>query len=137
LKIHGLDINSIEAVDFIKAYQEFKASLDRWIDKYNKRDKLYVFGYNVRFDMDFVRSWFMRCGDKYMGSYFFFPPIDVMNSVAQWSFHNNTRADFKNFKLATVADFLNIEVDEEKLHDAMGDVRLTIEVMKKIGIIGG
>lgn len=136
MEINGVDINDPAAVDHMKGYSLFKEQLDQWVDKYNRRDKFHVFAYNARFDIEFVRSWFMRCGDKYMGSYFFFPPIDVMNSVAMWAFSTGKRSELKNMKLETVASFLGIEA-KEGYHDAMFDVNITIEIMKRLGLVKG
>lgn len=36
----------------------------------------------------------------------------------------------ENFKLATVAKFMGINVDEEALHDAFYDIYLTREIYK-------
>jgi len=37
-----------------------------------------------------------------------------------------------DFKLKTVAQFLGIEIDESKLHDAVYDIKLTREIYKLI-----
>lgn len=40
----------------------------------------------------------------------------------------------KDFKLATVAAFLGIEIDQSKLHDASYDLMLTYEIYKLINV---
>ena len=40
----------------------------------------------------------------------------------------NSRYEFKNFKLITVAKAAGIEIDPNKLHDAMYDVNITKEL---------
>ena len=40
------------------------------------------------------------------------------------------RAKLVDFKLKTVAQYLGIEIDESKLHDAEYDIYLTIEIFK-------
>jgi hypothetical protein len=37
-----------------------------------------------------------------------------------------------NFKLATVAAHMGIEVDQESLHDSLYDVSLTIELFERL-----
>ena len=44
------------------------------------------------------------------------------------------RYEMKNFKLATVAKFMGVNVDDEALHDAFYDIYLTKEIYKIIGV---
>ena len=68
-------------------------------------------------------------GDKYYGSYFWHPPICVMNMAAQKLAHR--RADLPNFKLTTVAEAIGVAC-EGNAHDATYDITLTREVYKKL-----
>jgi len=43
-----------------------------------------------------------------------------------------TRSQFPNFKLMTVAKYIGIEVDESRAHDAMYDIEVTKEILKRI-----
>jgi len=105
--------------------------LTKYVSPYNKRDKFFFIAYNAGFDMDFLRSWFKKCGDKYgIGSWCWFPYIDIMTLAIV--FIMGGRASMSNFKLATVADKLSIVHGEERLHDALYDVRLARKLYKKI-----
>lgn len=105
------------------------------VDKFNKKDKFFFAGYNARFDYDFLRSWFEKNGDPYFGSWFFFPPIDVMNLAAFALMEH--RAELPNFKLGTVAEYLGVTPQEGNLHDALVDIETTIKIVNKLkGILG-
>lgn len=112
-------------------YGEFIDLLSSKVDRYNKKDKFTFVGYNSRFDCDFLRAWFTKCGNPFFGSYFFFPPIDVMNLAAHTL--QSDRHTLLNFKLGTVAAHLGIAIPEgEALHDAMTDIRLTMQIEQEL-----
>ena len=120
----------------IKAYPSPKmihtdliSFLGQFCDKYNARDKMIFSGYNAKFDQDFLREWFRKCGDNYFGSWFWSPPMDVM-SIAIMRIKEK-RPLMPNFKLGTVAKELGIEFKESELHDALCDIRLTMAIYKK------
>ena len=113
-----------------EVYQKFVGMLGNYCDKYDKTDKFFFIGYNARFDYDFCRSWFEKLSDKYFGSWFYFPPIDVMNSAIVELMKE--RHLLENFKLGTVCNHFGITVKAENLHDADVDIKLTQELFKKI-----
>ena len=112
-----------------EVYKELVAMLGRYVDKFNKRDKFFLVGYNnASFDNQFLRGFFLQNGDNYFGSWFWSNSIDVMVLASQ---HLATcRHDMENFKLATVAKFMGINVNDEALHDAYYDIYLTREIYK-------
>ena len=130
----ALEINNItreQMATFEKpavAYNNFIRLLDTYVDKYDRSDKFHFIGYNTMFDSDHVRAWFEKNGNVYFGSYFFFPPIDVMGMAA--IHFMQTRGSMQDFKLLTVARALGLEVDETKLHDARYDIALTREMFQ-------
>lgn len=129
--VYRRDGKIIEEVEITKDfYSSFKDYLDTFVNKYDKVDKLYVLGYNVRFDIDFLRNLWLANGDKYFGSYFYNPPIDVMNLCAYKLM--GSRRQPKNFKLGEIARFLNVRVNEDKLHSALYDATITKNVYNKI-----
>lgn len=130
LEVQGRTMEEIMAYpDQKKAYKEFVALLGRFCNKYDKQDKLFMFGYNVQFDAEFLRTWFERNDDKYYGSWFWNPPIDVM-SIAALALMQD-RVSLPNFKLGTVAEHL-LGPAPEGLHDALADVYLTRSVLLKL-----
>jgi len=112
-------------------YRKFIALLQKYVDKYNKTDKFFLVGYNnAAFDNQFLRGFFLQNNDQYFGSWFWANSIDVM--VLASSKLADRRAEMENFKLSTVAKFIGIKIEEEKLHDAMYDIYLTREVYKLV-----
>lgn len=105
--------------------KEFESLLAKHCNKFDKSDKFHWVGYNADFDMRFVRAWFSKLGDSYFGSWFWFPPLDVM-SMAAWCLQGE-RHRLPNFKLGTVADHLGLKPAGD-LHDAMADINLTWEI---------
>lgn len=104
-------------------YGQFTAMLGKYVDKFNKKDKFFLAGYNnAPFDNQFLRAWFLQNGDKYFGSWFWSNSIDVM--VLATPYLAGKRAEMENFKQGTVAKALGIQIDENQLHDALYDIRV-------------
>lgn len=112
-----------------EVFMEFCKLLSKYVDKYNPEDKLIQVGYNVKFDNEVLRQWFIDCGDSYFGSWFWSNCIDVMSDASRVL--ANVRPYMTNFKLSSVAEMLGAKVQFDMLHDAMEDVYLTFEVLKK------
>ena len=132
LKVSGVTLEQINAYpDMNIVYNQIKAMLSKYINKYDKYDKFFLVGYNnAPFDNQFFRAFFVQNNDNYFGSYFWSSAIDVMVLAANHL--KNTRHTMENFKLKTVADILGVTVDESKLHDAMYDIYLTRAIYRKI-----
>jgi len=127
LEVNGLSretLNTFPESNIV--FPQFTSIISKYVDKYNRNDKFHFIGFNARLDDDFLRSWFKKCGDNYYGSFFFWPAIDVANIAAKELMAECSKLE--NFKLATVAKYVGIEVDDTKLHDSMYDVRLTREL---------
>lgn len=104
-------------------YGRFTAMLGKYVDKFNKKDKFFLAGYNnASFDNQFLRAWFLQNNDKYFGSWFWSNCFDVM--VLATPFLAAKRAEMENFKQGTVAKALGIPVDDSKLHDALYDIQI-------------
>lgn len=99
-----------------------------YINKYDPEDKFIFIAYNAPFDYGFLRSFFKKCGDKYFGSYFHYPPLDVMQMALMYLIH--VRHKMPNFRLFTVARELGIPMDEKLAHGAMYDISITREMFK-------
>ena len=114
-----------------QVYTQLVAMLSKYVNKFDKTDKFHLVGYNNRgFDDNFLRGFFLQNGDNYFGSWFWADSIDVL--VLASTFLADRRAELKNFKLATVADFLGIDTTAGKLHDASFDIFVTKAVFNHI-----
>ena len=134
LEVNKITREEIATFDEPKiVYNKFLPILNANCDQYNKQDKMFFVGYNARFDYDFMRSWFEKNSNQYFGSYFFFPPIDVMN-IAIFNCIRE-RHLLENFKLATVADHLKVSCEGE-FHDALKDIIVTKNIFMKYLEIG-
>lgn len=123
------DINTY--MTFKDGYIELIRILSKYIDKYNKQDKFFLVGYNnASFDNQFLRAFFVQNGDNYFGSLFWSSPIDVFVLASEKLM--NERHLMTDFQQGTVAKYLGIHVDENRLHDAVYDVEIMIEIYKKI-----
>ena len=112
-------------------YPQVEKMLDKYVSKFDKKDKFFMVGYNVSgFDNVFFRDFFERNGNKYFGSYFWSVPLDVMIK-AQFKLVLQ-RDEMPDFKQGTVAKQLGIPVDDEKLHDATYDIDICHEIFKKV-----
>lgn len=106
-----------------EVYAQFVAMLDKYVDRFNKKDKFFLAGYNnASFDNQFLRAWFVQNNDKYFGSWFWSNSIDVM--VMATPYLADKRSEMENFKQGTVAKTLEIQVDDSKLHDALYDIQV-------------
>lgn len=131
LKVNGFTRQQIAGFPSPKSvYSQFTTLLGKHVHKFNRSDKFLMIGYNSRFDSDAIRAWFEKLGDVYFGSWFWFPPIDVMN-MAAWNLRDR-RVSMPNFKLHTVAKALAIDVKEESLHEARYDIDLTKRILEKL-----
>ncbi len=129
LAVSNLTIADLETRELSEndAYGKFIKIIANHCDKYNKKDKIYLCGYNnAAFDNQFLREFFLRQGDNYFGSWFWSNSLDVM--VFASMLLSRKRAEMENFKLKTVAKAVGIEVDEAQLHDALYDVKLTKQI---------
>jgi len=131
LEVHGHSFGQLQGFpDPKNTHSAFTNFLGGYIDKFNRIDKFIVIGYNVRFDIDFLREWFIKCGDQYFGSWFRFPPIDVMN-LAAYIIAERDEGQPDNYKLETIANHFGFDTSTIDLHDAMADIRLTKDLFDK------
>lgn len=116
---------------FEAGYKEFMGIIEKHVDRFNKKDKFHLVGYNNRaFDDNFLRGLLRQNGNEYFGSYFWSDSIDVL--VLSSYFLEARRVELPNFKLSTVAAHMGITVEESKLHEAGYDIDLTHLIMDKI-----
>jgi len=131
LEVNNLTVEMIqEFPPASESYQAFCAILEKHVNKFERTDKMMFVAYNAQFDAGFTRAWFKKLGDNYFGSWFFTPPMDVMVLAAHHL--ELERHKLSNFKLATVAEHLGIQIETDNLHDALYDVKLCCEVFLRL-----
>lgn len=132
LEVGGVTEEQIKAYPPMgQIYNEIVAMLGKYVDKYNRKDKFYLVGYNnASFDNQFFRAWFIQNGDKYFGSWFWANCMDVM--VMATPYLADKRGEMENFKQGTVAKTLGIEIDDSKLHDAKYDIEVCRAIYDKV-----
>ena len=114
-----------------EAYEGLTAFLGAYIDRYDKRDKAWLVGFNSRsFDDPFLRLLFERCGDTFFGSWFWSDTLDVLVLASEYLLERRSR--MPSFKLHRVASELGIMIDEDRLHDALYDVELTRQIYRVV-----
>ncbi len=110
-------------------YNQFIKLLSKYIDRYDKKDKFFLVGYNnASFDNNFLREWFKQNNDQYYGSWFWPNSLDVYVLATQKFLRE--RCEMNDFKLKTVSKCAGIEVDESRIHDAIYDIKITKELYK-------
>lgn len=128
LKVSGVTESQIKAYPpQSAAHKQLLDVMAKYVDKYDKKDKFYLAGYNnASFDNQFLQAFFRQCGDDYMMSWFWAGSHDVMvmASVAL----AERRQTLKDFKLVTIAQELGIQVDAERLHDGLYDIEITRQI---------
>lgn len=114
-----------------EVYDAFVRMLSKYVNKYDKKDKFFLVGYNnASFDNSFLKAFFVQNGDTYFYSWFWVNSIDVMVLATQ---HLLTkRHTMPDFKQETVARTLGIQIEPEKLHDASYDIQLTKAIYKRL-----
>lgn len=132
LDVAGVTLEQVQSYQPMEeGYRQLVGILSKYMNKFDKRDKMYLVGYNnAGFDNNFLRALFTQCGDKYFGSWFYPNCMDVYVMVTP--FLMGVRNDMENFKLMTVARTMGIEIDENKLHDATYDIELTRDIFYRI-----
>ena len=134
IHLEALEVNGRTPEELLKfphpsiGLRALKTRLSRYVDKYNPSDKMIVAGYNVAFDADFLRQLYLSLGDKYYGSWFFSPMLDVYTYVAEAVAKKKLR--LPNYKLVTVCKAFNIEA--EGAHDAKVDIEITRQLYYKL-----
>lgn len=116
---------------FSEGYRAFLGHIAKYVNKYDRSDKMFLAGYNVAaFDVPFLRGLFLQNGDTYFGSWFWSVPIDVI--VLAQTLLMDERNGMENFKQGTVAKYLGIEVDDSKLHDALYDIEICHKIYQEV-----
>ena len=126
LEINGLTVEQIKTFDSPEKVHRMTTQLfGRFVNKYDKTDKFYPAGYNVDFDIRFLKNFFLKNHDNYFGSWFNYRRIDPLPILYFMQYAG--LIDLPDYKLATVCAHFNIELDA---HDAGSDITATRKLIK-------
>ena len=102
--------------------------LDRYVFKFNKKDKFFPVGQNINFDVSFLFEFCKKCAFNYIGSYLDYHKADTMDLLMVLMV--NKKLPVGNIKLENACKYFDIELFDA--HDAMADIRATRLLWKKL-----
>ena len=124
-KITESELHGYPAPDIV--YAQIVKLFGKYVNKFNKKDKMILCGYNTTFDAEMMRMWFKKNGDNYFYSYVFGGKLDVMSTVMGYSLTCNV--EFQDHKLATTCAHFGIDAN---FHDALDDIKATRALYYKV-----
>lgn len=128
LKINGVTKEQLEGYPKPQSiYKQLISTMEPYVNRYDNADKFFPVGYNVKFDVGFLETFFKRNNDMYYGSWFNRYTIDPFEMVKYM--YAIGKLDLPNLKLETVCNHFGIKI---KAHDAMSDIIATRELFKII-----
>lgn len=102
--------------------EDLKETLSLYVDRYNKADKFIVAGHNVNFDMRFLQELFLREGDKYMGAWFDWSVVNLLDILHLWRMFAPVGTHDPGKKLTDIAREFGVEY---LAHDSLDDIKTT------------
>ncbi|HUV12052.1 MAG TPA: 3'-5' exonuclease [Acidobacteriota bacterium] len=130
LEVNGLDPKKVEAwPPESEMYEKLIGIVNTFVNRFDKTDKFVIGGFNVGFDVEFLRAMFKRQKDKYFGAWFAFQFIDPA-SIVRFIQYAGAMDEFARMKLTDLAKYF--QVDRPDAHDALADIEMTIDVVRKM-----
>lgn len=124
--VHGI------TVDQMRTFQTPQAMIEKFIDYVSQFNvKFVISGYNSNFDKSFLGSFFAKNGRTREYSKLF---LNEVRDVYARAKAVKSQLKSTKFKLVNLAEEFGIEI---KAHDALSDIRATIEVDKKLSALIG
>ena len=113
-----------------EAFTSFLSLISKYVDLEDWNQRVIPVGYNVSFDLDFLRAWFTYNNSASLFSKnVFFPGIDVMYLASYYLL--GERSKMRNFQLSTVYERL-LNKPLSNAHNAMADIDATREILNVI-----
>lgn len=130
LKVNGITREEMKTFDPPDiALDKLLTFFSKYVNKFDKKDKFYFAGYNVKkFDIPFLEQFFIKCGDDYFWSWFQPQKLDVFDAIHFFYMAGYFR-DCENLKLSTIANKMDIPLNA---HDAKSDIMATRAICYKL-----
>lgn len=129
LEVTGMTLDIINSYQEPKeAFEEIESIFEKYCDKFDKNDKFILAGQNIKFDFQKLYEFYVRLGNKYLGSWINFKLMFATLAVIQALQLVNKLPVLENNKLITWCNHFNIKL--ENAHDALADIRATRELAK-------
>jgi DNA polymerase III epsilon subunit-like protein len=122
LSISGVTIEDLQGYERSSyCFKEFCNILTKYVNTDDKKDVFMIAGYNVSFDVGFIKDWFREVGlyDSYK-DLFHYKNLDVFPLVI--TLKHLGLIDTVDDKLKTVCKHFNIQID---VHNALSDIQAT------------
>ena len=129
LEVTGMTLDIINSYQEPKeGFEEIESIFEKYCDKFDKNDKFILAGQNIKFDFQKLYEFYVRLGNKYLGSWINFKLMFDSLAVIQALQLVNKLPVLENNKLITWCNHFNIKL--ENAHDALADIRATRELAK-------
>lgn len=130
LKVNGYTKEQIDSFEEpVAVYRKLVTILNKYVNRYDKKDKFYLLGQKIDFDNRFMEEWFKKCGDQYFYSYRHYGMVDLISLTTMMEVCGLYKG--VNKKLETVAKEFGIDTSSLQLHNALNDIKVTREVFHK------
>ncbi|MDD5360481.1 MAG: 3'-5' exonuclease [Sulfurovaceae bacterium] len=123
LEINGRTLEEIE--HFPNSDDQLQKFVD-FLSNHTVEDKLQVSGYNVDFDIGFIKDWFSSCDGKF-SDFFNYKTLDVLSLVRHIEYMDIT--DFDSHSLSDACAYFEIPLIA---HDALNDIKATYRLHEEI-----
>ena len=129
LEISKVSIEDLESYDRVSyCFKELMKKLVKYVNVNDKNDCFVIAGYNVAFDIGFIKEWFKEMGlqDSYK-DLFHYKSLDVFSLV--FALRHIGLNSAENDKLETMCNYFGIEIEA---HNALSDIEATKKLYELI-----
>lgn len=129
LEISKVSIEDLESYDSSSyCFKELMKKLVKYVNVNDKNDCFVIAGYNVAFDIGFIKEWFKEMGllDSYK-DLFHYKSLDVFSIVFALRLLGLNSAE--NDKLETICNYFDIGIEA---HNALSDIEATKKLYELI-----
>jgi DNA polymerase-3 subunit epsilon len=131
---YALEISKVTIDDLVGydrasyCFKELMKKLTKYVNVNIKEDVFVIAGYNVAFDIGFLKEWFKEMGlqDSYK-DLFHYKSLDVFSLVFNLRHLGLNSAE--NDKLETMCNYFDIQIDA---HNALSDIEATKKLYELI-----